>query len=160
MTRSRRRWNCRRSLHHDRKLPDKAIDVIDEAGAASGCCRPIQAQEDHWRASDIEAVVAKIARIPPKQVSKRRCRGAPIAGDRRSSVWSWPGRGHRSAVCLDQAGPGRPARAEQADRLLPVRRPDRCRQDRSGQTARLHRWASNCCASTCRNTWSGTPSPA
>jgi ATP-dependent Clp protease ATP-binding subunit ClpA len=32
----------------DRKLPDKAIDVIDEAGAPCASCR-LQAQEDHWR---------------------------------------------------------------------------------------------------------------
>ena len=33
-TRSARRWSCRRKYINDRKLPDKAIDVIDEAGAA------------------------------------------------------------------------------------------------------------------------------
>ncbi len=32
--RSRRRSNCRPATSHDRKLPDKAIDVIDETGAA------------------------------------------------------------------------------------------------------------------------------
>ncbi|MFX4223834.1 MAG: hypothetical protein ACMVO3_24425 [Thalassobaculum sp.] len=31
---ARRRWNCRRRYINDRKLPDKAIDVIDEVGAA------------------------------------------------------------------------------------------------------------------------------
>ena len=34
MTRSRRQLNCRRSTFGDRKLPDKAIDVIDETGAS------------------------------------------------------------------------------------------------------------------------------
>jgi ATP-dependent Clp protease ATP-binding subunit ClpA len=53
---------------NDRKLPDKAIDVIDEAGAPACCCRS-QAQEDA-STSGVEAVVAKIARIPPKKVSK------------------------------------------------------------------------------------------
>jgi ATP-dependent Clp protease ATP-binding subunit ClpA len=33
-----RRWNCRPSYINDRKLPDKAIDVIDEAGAGQTCC--------------------------------------------------------------------------------------------------------------------------
>ncbi len=54
---------------HDRKLPDKAIDVIDEAGAL----QKLVPAEDRNRAislKDIEAVVAKIARIPPKSVSQ------------------------------------------------------------------------------------------
>ncbi|TCP63062.1 ATP-dependent Clp protease ATP-binding subunit ClpA [Rhodovulum bhavnagarense] len=54
---------------HDRKLPDKAIDVIDEAGAA----QHLLAEQDRTRTIDtdqIEGVVAKIARIPPKNVSK------------------------------------------------------------------------------------------
>jgi ATP-dependent Clp protease ATP-binding subunit ClpA len=57
-----------------------------------------------------------------------------------------------------QAGARRPARAGKADRLLPVLRPHRRRQDRSRRAARQHRWASSCCASTCRNTWSATRS--
>jgi ATP-dependent Clp protease ATP-binding subunit ClpA len=53
---------------NDRFLPDKAIDVIDEAGAN------LQLQPDTKKTkkvsvSDIEAIVAKIARIPPKSVS-------------------------------------------------------------------------------------------
>ena len=54
---------------HDRKLPDKAIDVIDEAGAAQ-----MILSENRKRKTigvkEIEEVVAKIARIPPKNVSK------------------------------------------------------------------------------------------
>ncbi|NNE41116.1 MAG: ATP-dependent Clp protease ATP-binding subunit ClpA [Marinicaulis sp.] len=53
----------------DRKLPDKAIDVIDEAGA-----RQMLFPEDERKktidAPEIEEVVAKMARIPPKSVSK------------------------------------------------------------------------------------------
>lgn len=56
----------------DRLLPDKAIDVIDEAGART---RLVQAAKDDEAATvidvpAIEEVVAKIARIPPKSVSK------------------------------------------------------------------------------------------
>ncbi|MEM9850913.1 MAG: ATP-dependent Clp protease ATP-binding subunit ClpA, partial [Pseudomonadota bacterium] len=54
---------------HDRKLPDKAIDVIDEAGAH----QHIVAEDARTKNIDvpqIEEVVAKIARIPPKTVSK------------------------------------------------------------------------------------------
>ncbi|WP_340150223.1 ATP-dependent Clp protease ATP-binding subunit ClpA [uncultured Sneathiella sp.] len=54
---------------NDRKLPDKAIDVIDEVGAA----QMLKAESKRKKTigvKDVEAVVAKIARIPPKSVSK------------------------------------------------------------------------------------------
>ncbi len=54
---------------HDRKLPDKAIDVIDEAGAAQHLVAAGKRRKTIG-AKEIEAVVAKIARIPPKNVSK------------------------------------------------------------------------------------------
>ncbi|MHA6344721.1 ATP-dependent Clp protease ATP-binding subunit ClpA [Roseivivax sp. CAU 1761] len=54
---------------NDRKLPDKAIDVIDEAGAAQHLL-PDSKKRKTIGAREIEAVVAKIARIPPKNVSK------------------------------------------------------------------------------------------
>jgi len=54
---------------NDRKLPDKAIDVIDEAGAAQHLV-PESKRRKTIGPKDIEAVVAKIARIPPKNVSK------------------------------------------------------------------------------------------
>ncbi|XXK34456.1 ATP-dependent Clp protease ATP-binding subunit ClpA [Rhodobacteraceae bacterium nBUS_22] len=53
----------------DRKLPDKAIDVIDEAGAAQHLV-PESKRRKTIGIKEIEAVVAKIARIPPKNVSK------------------------------------------------------------------------------------------
>ncbi|MEM6640973.1 MAG: Clp protease N-terminal domain-containing protein, partial [Pseudomonadota bacterium] len=53
---------------NDRQLPDKAIDVIDEAGA-NVRLRPETEVRDRVDVDDIEAVVAKIARIPPKSVS-------------------------------------------------------------------------------------------
>ncbi|MCF6305609.1 MAG: ATP-dependent Clp protease ATP-binding subunit ClpA [Rhodobacteraceae bacterium] len=54
---------------NDRKLPDKAIDVIDEAGAAQMLVAESKRRKTIG-AKDIEAVVAQIARIPPKNVSK------------------------------------------------------------------------------------------
>ena len=54
---------------NDRKLPDKAIDVIDEAGAAQHLV-PADKREKIIDVTQIENVVAKIARIPPKNVSK------------------------------------------------------------------------------------------
>ena len=53
----------------DRKLPDKAIDIIDEAGA-SQMLLPESKRKKTIGVKEIEAVVAKIARIPPKSVSK------------------------------------------------------------------------------------------
>ncbi len=52
----------------DRFLPDKAIDVIDEAGAYQQLL-PASKRKKVIGVSDIEAVIAKIARIPPKAVS-------------------------------------------------------------------------------------------
>ncbi|QAX28921.1 ATP-dependent Clp protease ATP-binding subunit ClpA [Leisingera sp. NJS204] len=54
---------------NDRKLPDKAIDVIDEAGAAQHLVIESKRRKTIG-VKEIEAVVAKIARIPPKSVSK------------------------------------------------------------------------------------------
>ncbi len=54
---------------NDRKLPDKAIDVIDEAGAAQHLVIASKRRKSIG-VKEIEAVVAKIARIPPKSVSK------------------------------------------------------------------------------------------
>jgi ATP-dependent Clp protease ATP-binding subunit ClpA len=54
---------------HDRKLPDKAIDVIDEVGAAQMLLPPAKRKKT-ITVRDVEDVVAKIARIPPKNVSR------------------------------------------------------------------------------------------
>ncbi|MCS6933138.1 MAG: ATP-dependent Clp protease ATP-binding subunit ClpA [Acetobacteraceae bacterium] len=53
---------------HDRKLPDKAIDVIDEVGA-SRMLLPEAKRRKTVTIKDVEDIVAKIARIPPKSVS-------------------------------------------------------------------------------------------
>ncbi len=53
----------------DRKLPDKAIDVIDEAGASMRLL-PQSKRKKTIGVKDVEAVISKLARIPPKSVSK------------------------------------------------------------------------------------------
>src|SRR5690606_17259995 len=53
----------------DRKLPDKAIDVIDEAGAAQ-MLLPEDKRKKTITVKEVEAVVARIARIPPKTITK------------------------------------------------------------------------------------------
>ena len=53
---------------NDRHLPDKAIDVIDEAGAAQRI-QPKSKQKKTITNKEIEEIIAKIARIPPKNIS-------------------------------------------------------------------------------------------
>ena len=53
---------------NERFLPDKAIDVIDEAGAADRL-RPLEQRTGRVTLHDVEAVVAKMAKIPEKSVS-------------------------------------------------------------------------------------------
>jgi len=59
------------SVRHitDRKLPDKAIDIIDEAGARTKLVEEKKRQKKIG-IKEIESVVAKIARIPPKSISR------------------------------------------------------------------------------------------
>src|SRR2546429_6551468 len=54
---------------HDRKLPDKAIDVIDETGA-SQMLLPESRRKKTISVKEIESTIATMARIPPKTVSK------------------------------------------------------------------------------------------
>lgn len=54
---------------HDRKLPDKAIDVIDETGASQMLLPPSRRKKTIGT-REIEATIATMARIPPKTVSK------------------------------------------------------------------------------------------
>ena len=53
---------------NDRHLPDKAIDVLDEAGARVHL-QPADKRKEEVGIHEIETVVAKMARIPPKQVT-------------------------------------------------------------------------------------------
>lgn len=59
------------SVRHitDRKLPDKAIDIIDEAGARTKLV-PEAERKTKIGIKEIESVVSKIARIPPKSISR------------------------------------------------------------------------------------------
>ena len=53
---------------NERFLPDKAIDVIDEAGAAQRLV-PVNKRKKKIRSADIEKIIATMAQIPPKSVS-------------------------------------------------------------------------------------------
>ncbi|MEO1562993.1 MAG: ATP-dependent Clp protease ATP-binding subunit ClpA [Pseudomonadota bacterium] len=67
---------------HDRKLPDKAIDVIDEAGAHQHIVAESKRRKTIGQ-KEIENIVAKIARIPAKNVSKD---DAEVLADLESSL--------------------------------------------------------------------------
>ncbi|RWR02042.1 Clp protease ClpX [[Pantoea] beijingensis] len=66
---------------NDRHLPDKAIDVIDEAGARSRLM-PVSKRKKTVNVADIETVVARIARIPEKSVSATDRDTLKTLGDR------------------------------------------------------------------------------
>jgi len=53
---------------NDRHLPDKAVDVIDEAGASQHL-RPRSRRKKTIGVADVEAIIAQMARIPPKSVT-------------------------------------------------------------------------------------------
>jgi ATP-dependent Clp protease ATP-binding subunit ClpA len=72
---------------NDRHLPDKAIDVIDEAGAAQRIL-PVSKRKKTIGKGEIEEIIAKIARIPPQNVSSDdRSKLATIERDLKNVVF-------------------------------------------------------------------------
>ena len=142
---------------NDRKLPDKAIDVIDEVGAMQMLVPPNKRKKT-ITTKEIEAVISTIARIPPKSVSTddkktlehldRDLKRVVFGQDKAIDVLA-------SAIKLS---PRRPARSRQADRQLSVlaARPASARPRSRASSPRS--WASRCSASTCPNIWSATRS--
>ena len=121
---------------NDRKLPDKAIDVIDEVGAMQMLVPPVAAQEDDHHQGDRGG--GRDDGAHPAEVGlDRRQAGARASRDRPEARRVRPGHRDREARLGDQAQPRRPARSRQADRQLSVLRPDRRRQDRGRAPARL-----------------------
>ena len=127
---------ARRHLR-DHRLPDSAIDVLDEAGAVLRLLgTPAEGERRAVDVPEIERVVARMARIPEKQASVVR-QGAPAhAGGIAAARGLRPGGGgaHRGHGHQARAGGPRPSRPPRG--LLPVHRPHRRRQDRAGQAAR------------------------
>ncbi len=92
----------------DRKLPDKAIDVLDEAGAAVKL-RGAKVVG----VADVEATIARIARIPPKQVSTEdRDKLATLTGDLRRVVFGQDPAVDAvvTAIKMSRAGIGHPTK--------------------------------------------------
>jgi ATP-dependent Clp protease ATP-binding subunit ClpA len=120
---------------NDRKLPDKAIDVIDEVGA-SQMLLPESRRKKVIGVKEVEEVIAKMARIPPKSVSKDDAEALrtwkPI-----SSAWCsartprftrWrPRSSSRARACASRKSPS----------AAICSRAHRRRQDGSGQAARV-----------------------
>ncbi len=127
---------------HDRKLPDKAIDVIDETGA-SQMLVPENKRKKTIGIKEIETTIATMARIPPKTVSKDDAEVLEHLIETLERVVYGQNKRHRGADFGHQARPRRVTRRRKADRQLSLLRPDRRRQDRGRAPARRPRSASN-----------------
>jgi len=95
---------------NDRFLPDKAIDVIDEAGAAQRLL-PKSRQKKLIGKSEIESTVAKIARIPPQHISQDdRSKLATLERDLKAVVFGQNKaiEALAAAIKMSRSGLGRP----------------------------------------------------
>ena len=90
----------------DRKLPDKAIDVIDEAGA-SQMLLPEAKRRKKLGVKDIENVIAKMARIPPKSISKSDTESLKsLEDDLKRAVYGQDDAIHQLAAAMKMARAG------------------------------------------------------
>ena len=131
---------------HDRKLPDKAIDVIDEVGA-SRMLLPEAKRKKVVTVKDVEEVVAKIARVPPKSVSRDDKKSLQnLERDLKTMVFGQADAivALSSAIKLSRAGLREP---EKPIGSYLFSKP-------KWRVSWPSRWASSCIASTCPNTWS------
>ena len=95
---------------NDRHLPDKAIDVIDEAGAAQRIL-PVGKRKKTIGKNEIEDIIAKIARIPPQNVSSDdRSKLATLDRDLKATVFGQDPalEALASAIKMARSGLGRP----------------------------------------------------
>jgi ATP-dependent Clp protease ATP-binding subunit ClpA len=114
----------------DRHLPDKAIDVIDEAGAAQRIL-PKSKQKKTIGKSEIEEIISKIARVPPQSVSQDdRSKLQTLDRDLKAVVFGQDPAIDALSASIKMARAG------------------------LGKTDKPIGAASSCCVSTCPNTWS------
>ncbi len=95
---------------NDRHLPDKAIDVIDEAGAAQRIL-PVGKRKKTIGKTEIEEIISKIARIPPQNVSSDdRSKLATIERDLKNVVFGQDPaiEALASAIKMARSGLGKP----------------------------------------------------
>ena len=108
---------------NDRHMPDKAIDVVDEAGANLRL-QPVEKRAQSVTVTQIENVVARIARIPPEECLDVRSRRAAKSGAQSEADDIRPGQGDRGLGGRDQdvaLGPGRSCANRWARSCSPVR---------------------------------------
>ena len=132
---------------NDRKLPDKAIDVIDEVGA-SQMLLPESRRKKVIGVKEVEEVVAKMARIPPKSVSKDDTEALKSLESRSQAAWStartrrsmrWPSPSSwRAPACASRKSPSAPISSPAPPASARPKSPS------SSPTS----WAWNSCAST------------
>jgi ATP-dependent Clp protease ATP-binding subunit ClpA len=98
----------------ERRLPDKAIDLIDEAGAAAKLKeKPKSGGRRRVGSKEIETVVATMARIPPRRVAADdRKRLQDLEGDLKAKIFGQDGAVSRvaQAIKMNRAGLGQPNR--------------------------------------------------
>ncbi len=119
---------------NDRHMPDKAIDVVDEAGANLRL-QPVENRGASVTVTQIENVVARIARIPPKNVSMSDRDVLRESGAQFEAHDFRAGQGDRGLVRRDQDVEVGAWRSAQARGLVPVLGPDGRRQDRGHAAA-------------------------
>jgi len=101
---------------NDRRLPDKAIDLIDEAGAAAKLKKgkgTVKGVRRRVRSKDIEVVLATMARIPPRSVeADDRQRLASLESDLKAKIFGQDSAVERvaQAIKMNRAGLGLPQR--------------------------------------------------
>ena len=138
---------------NDRKLPDKAIDVIDETGA-SQMLLPEGKRKKVIDVPEIEEVISKMARIPPKTVSKNDTESLRDLEVNLGHVVY----GQNDAIKALSAAI-KMARAGLRDPEKPIGSYLFSGPTGVGKTE-VARQLANCCVSTCRSTWSAIRSAA
>ncbi len=139
---------------HDRKLPDKAIDVIDESGAAQ-MLLPESRRKKTIGVKEIETTIATMARIPPKSVSKDDAEVLKHLEQTLKRVVFGQDKAI-DALSASISSRVRAARTRKADRQLSVLRPHGVGKTEVAKQLAA-RSALRFCASTCRSIWSGIP---
>jgi ATP-dependent Clp protease ATP-binding subunit ClpA len=140
---------------HDRKLPDKAIDVIDESGAAQ-MLLPESKRKKTIGVKEIESTIATMARVPPKTVSKD---DAEVLGNLEAALRSasFMARTRRLKRSPARSSSRARACANRKSRSVPISFPGRPASARPKSRGNSRpRLACRFIASTCRNIWSGT----
>jgi ATP-dependent Clp protease ATP-binding subunit ClpA len=141
---------------NERFLPDKAIDVIDEAGASTKLLPPDK-RPKKIRSKDVERIIAKMAQIPPKTVSSDdKAVLATMEKDLKMVIFGQDRaiESLSSAIKLSRSGLGAPDKP--SGRSCSRARPAWARPSWPSSSPRS--WASSSSATTCPSTWRSTRS--